>query len=157
MTKKFRKYKTKTPGQERKYDAYVQSRAFQAYEDIDGGAPANNTTGVQNFDPILGGKKTKVYKRKRRKLDMDGSKIDGRTTSFRATVKRIKERQERLRDREVKSKLSQMGLEPDLTQTEDQTRSDKPLSHSGKSMLGGISTKKPSVSAKDVEKFKKKK
>ena len=156
MTKKFRKYKTKTPGQERKYDAYVQGRAFQAYEDVDGGAPANNTTGVQNFDPLLGGKKTKVYKRKRRKLDMDGSKIDGRTKTYRQTVKRIKERQERLRDREIKSKLSQMGLEPDLTQTEDEIRTDKPLSHSGKSMLGGISTKKPTVSAKDVEKFKKK-
>ena len=63
MTKKFRKFKIKTPGQERKYDTYVQGRAFQAYEDIEGGAPANNTTGVDNWDPLLGGKKTKVYKR----------------------------------------------------------------------------------------------
>ena len=58
---------------------------------------------IANWDPPLG-KSTKVYKRKRRELDMETLKaelkVDGRTKSYRETVRRIKERQERLKDRD---------------------------------------------------------
>ena len=68
---------------------------FQAYEDV----PANNTANVANWDPPLG-KPAKVYKRKRRELDMEtfnANRVDGRTRSYKETVRRIKERQERLK------------------------------------------------------------
>ena len=68
---------------------------FKAYED----APTNSTgPAIANWDPPLGKETKVVYKRKRRELDMEYSnKIDGRTRSYRETVRRIKERQERLK------------------------------------------------------------
>ena len=98
IKKKKRQYKNKTPGQERDYETLSARRMFQAYEDV----PTNNTANVANWDPPLG-KQTKVmYKRKKRELDMETfntNKVDGRTRSYRETVRRIKERQERLKDK----------------------------------------------------------
>ena len=95
IKKKKRAYKNKTPGQDRDFETLSARRMFQAYEDV----PANNTANVANWDPPLG-KPAKVYKRKRRELDMEtfnANRVDGRTRSYKETVRRIKERQERLK------------------------------------------------------------
>ena len=103
--KKKRAFKYRTPGQDRDYETLSVNRMFKAYEDkTDEDAPANATgPAIANWDPPLG-KSTKVYKRKRRELDMETLKaelkVDGRTKSYRETVRRIKERQERLKDRD---------------------------------------------------------
>ena len=91
--KKKRAFKNRTPGQDRDYETLSVNRMFKAYEDV----PTNNTANVANWDPVLG-TPTKVYKRKRRELDMETlkaelSRVDGRTKSYRETVRRIKERQ----------------------------------------------------------------
>ena len=65
---------------------------FQAYEDV----PTNNTANVANWDQPLGKKTKLVYKRKKRELDMEtfnANRVDGRTRSYKETVRRIKERQ----------------------------------------------------------------
>ena len=98
--KKKRQFKNTTPGQERDYEKLTAHRMFKAYEDV----PANHTgSAIANWDPPLG-KQTKVmYKKKKRELDMETfntNKVDGRTRSYRETVRRIKERQERLKDKD---------------------------------------------------------
>ena len=97
IKKKKRQYKNITPGQSRDYEELTANRMFKAYED----APTNSTgPAIANWDPPLGKETKVVYKRKRRELDMEYSnKIDGRTRSYRETVRRIKERQERLKSR----------------------------------------------------------
>ena len=98
IKKKKRAYKNKTPGQDRDFETLSARRMFQAYEDV----PANNTANVANWDPPLG-KPAKVYKRKRRELDMEtfnANRVDGRTRSYKETVRRIKERQERMKERQ---------------------------------------------------------
>jgi len=98
IKKKKRQYKNKTPGQERDYETLSARRMFQAYED----APTNSTgPAIANWDPPLGKQTKVVYKRKRRELDMETfnvNKVDGRTRSYKETVRRIKERQEKLKD-----------------------------------------------------------
>ena len=102
--KKKRQYKNRTPGQERDFEVLSARRMFKAYEDV----PANHTgSAIANWDPPLG-KETKVmYRKKRRELDMETLKaelkVDGRTKSYRETVRRIKERQEKMKEREGKS------------------------------------------------------
>ena len=105
IKKKKRAFKNKTPGQDRDYETLSVNRMFKAYEDrTDEDMPANHTgAAIANWDPPLG-KSTKVYKRKRRELDMETLKaelkVDGRTKNYKETVKRIKERQERLKARD---------------------------------------------------------
>ena len=99
--KKKRAFKNRTPGQDRDYETLSVNRMFKAYEDT----PANRTgPAIANWDPVLG-EPTKVYKRKRRELDMETlkaelSKVDGRTKNYKETVRRIKERQERLKGKD---------------------------------------------------------
>ena len=61
------------------------------------------------------GKPTKVYKRKRRELDMEtlqtDNRVDGRRKSYRETVRRIKERQERLKARDA-ARIKEPVLKP---------------------------------------------
>ena len=102
--KKKRQFKQRTPGQSRDYEELSAHRMFKAYEDV----PANHTgPAIANWDPVLG-KKTKImYRKKLKELDMETLKaelkVDGRTKSYRETVRRIKERQERIREREAKA------------------------------------------------------
>jgi len=102
--KKKRQFRNSTPGQSRDYEELSAHRMFKAYEDV----PANHTgSAIANWDPPLG-KETKVtYRKKRRELDMETLKaelkVDGRTKSYRETVRRIKERQEKMKERESKS------------------------------------------------------
>ena len=104
-----------TPGQVRDYATLVKGRSFQRFEQVkrtnEDGTPANATgPAVANWDPLLGGKKTpKVYVRKKR-LNMDDNRIDGRTHAYRAVVKRIKERNAKAAEREATQKLSQFGV-----------------------------------------------
>ena len=98
IKKKKRQFKNKTPGQSRDYEELSANRMFKAYEDV----PTNNTANVANWDPPLGKQPKVVYKRKRRELDMEtfnANRVDGRTRSYKETVRRIKERQERLKAR----------------------------------------------------------
>ena len=100
IKKKKRQFKNKTPGQSRDYEELSARRMFQAYEDT----PANHTGPAIAGYPIPLGKPTKVtYKKKKRELDMEtfnANKVDGRTRSYRETVRRIKERQERMKERQ---------------------------------------------------------
>ena len=59
-TSKVRKYRQVTPGQVRDYEKLSAARMFQAYEEseVEEDAPANNTSGVANFDPLLGGNRS---------------------------------------------------------------------------------------------------
>ena len=105
--KKKRAYKNRTPGQERDYETLSARRMFQAYEDT----PANHTgSAIANWDPPLGKPAKVTYKKKKRELNIDTSqtdnKIDGRTKSYRETVRRIKERQERMKERQSDNNLS---------------------------------------------------
>ena len=107
--KKKRQYKNKTPGQERDFEILSARRMFQAYEDV----PANHTgPAIANWDPLLG-KPTKImYKKKKRELDMEtfnANRVDGRTKSYRETVRRIKERQERLKELQAKDTINQVN------------------------------------------------
>ena len=113
--KKKRAFKNRTPGQERDFEILSARRMFQAYEDkTDEDAPVNHTgPAIANFDPPLG--KTKVYKRKRRELNMDtlqtDNRVDGRRKNYRETVRRIKERQERLKARDA-ARIKEPVLKP---------------------------------------------
>ena len=108
--KKKRAFKNRTPGQDRDYETLSVNRMFKAYEEM----PANNTANVANWDPPLG-KPTKVYKRKRRELDMEtlqtDNRVDGRRKNYRETVRRIKERQERLKARDA-ARIKEPVLKP---------------------------------------------
>ena len=110
--KKKRQYKNKTPGQERDFEILSARRMFQAYED----APTNSTgPAIANWDPPLG-KSTKVmYRKKKRELNMDtlqtDNRVDGRRKNYRETVRRIKERQERLKARDA-ARIKEPVLKP---------------------------------------------
>ena len=114
--KKKRAFKYRTPGQDRDYETLSVNRMFKAYEDkTDEDAPANATgPAIANWDPPLG-KSTKVYKRKRRELDMEtlqtDNRVDGRRKNYRETVRRIKERQERLKARDA-ARIKEPVLKP---------------------------------------------
>ena len=97
IKKKKRVFKNSTPGQSRDYETLTVQRMFKAYEDT----PANHTgPAIANWDPPLG-KPTKImYKKKKRELDMETfntNRVDGRTRTYKETVRRIKECQERFK------------------------------------------------------------
>ena len=110
--KKKRQYKNKTPGQERDFEILSARRMFKAYEDV----PANHTgPAIANWDPPLG-KPTKImYKKKKRELDMEtlqtDNRIDGRTKSYRDAVRRIRERQEKMKERQTNDNVNQFALQ----------------------------------------------
>ena len=102
IKKKKRQFRNSTPGQSRDYEELTVHRMFKAYED----APVNHTGPAVAGYPIPLGKPTKVtYKKKKRELDMEtlqtDNRIDGRTKSYRETVRRIKERQEKIKERQT--------------------------------------------------------
>ena len=104
IKKKKRQFKNKTPGQSRDYEELTVHRMFKAYEED--GMPANHTGPAIAGYPIPLGKETKVmYRKKRRELNMDtlqtDNRVDGRTRSYRETVRRIKERQEKMKERQT--------------------------------------------------------
>ena len=118
---KGRKFKIKTPGQERDFDTLVKFRKFQRYEQVEdviltaedaptmsagtGGFSSNpEKSGVDGYDPILGGKTTKAYRRKPR------LPVDGRSKGYREAVKRIKERNAKEVQKNLAQKLSQFGV-----------------------------------------------
>ena len=163
IKKKKRQYKNKTPGQERDYETLSARRMFQAYEDV----PTNNTANVANWDPPLG-KQTKVmYKRKKRELDMETfntNKVDGRTRSYRETVRRIKERQERMKERQSDNNTvnnialqaaNPFGKEVDeIHSPKDRTSTDAAIAAWTKA--GGKTKKLPSGQPKGMDKRRKK-
>ena len=112
IKKKKRTFKNTTPGQSRDYDELSAHRMFKAYEDT----PANSTgPAIANWDPPLG-KSTKVmYKKKKRELDMEtlqtDNRIDGRTKSYREAVRRIRERQEKMKERKTNDNVNQFALQ----------------------------------------------
>ena len=102
IKKKKRQFRNSTPGQSRDYEELTVHRMFKAYEE----APVNHTGPAVAGYPIPLGKPTKVtYKKKKRELDMEtlqtDNRIDGRTKSYRETVRRIKERQEKIKERQT--------------------------------------------------------
>jgi len=111
-------------------------KKFKDYKKED--APANNTSGVANWNPLLG-KSPRVMVRKKKKLDLvnltnlNDYKVDGRKKNYRAAVKRIRERQEKLRERELKKKLSMFGMQgnpfiPTFTKEETELKEDTIMS-----------------------------
>jgi len=160
--KKKRQYKNKTPGQERDFEILSARRMFQAYED----APTNSTgPAIANWDPPLG-KTTKVYKRKRRELDMETlktelSKVDGRTKNYKETVRRIKERQERLKARDGSPSVKEPVLKPNpFGHPVAEIHSAKDTSHIDKAVAafkkkGGVITKLKPGQPKGMSKSRK--
>ena len=110
--KKKRQFRNSTPGQSRDYEKLSAHRMFKAYEDV----PANHTgPAIANWDPPLG-KSTKVmYRKKKRELDMEtlqtDNRIDGRTKSYRDAVRRIRERQEKMKERQTNDNVNQFALQ----------------------------------------------
>jgi len=112
IKKKKRHYRNSTPGQERDYETLSARRMFKAYEDT----PANHTgSAIANVDPPLGKPVKIMYKKKKRELDMEtlqtDNRIDGRTKSYKEAVRRIKERQERSRERQTNDNVNQFALQ----------------------------------------------
>ena len=70
-----RKFKITTPGQVRDFEILVKNRRFQKYEEItpqEEDAPANATgPAIANWDPLLGGKKPKIFLKRKRKITND--------------------------------------------------------------------------------------
>ena len=108
INKKKRKFKITTPGQVRDFEILVKNRRFQKYEEVtpkEEDAPANATgPAIANWDPLLGGKKPKIFLKRKRKVS---ERVDGRSKAYRQTVKRIKERQVRKQQKEVEQRFSQ--------------------------------------------------
>ena len=102
-----RKFKNQTPGQVRDYKHFVAARRFKAFEQIESvqikneDAPVNSVAGG-GVDMAPNAKSTSVFIKRR--------KVDGRSKEYREAVRRIKERQEKINQREVEKKLSQFGL-----------------------------------------------
>ena len=102
-----RKFKQTTPGQVRDYKHFVNKRRFQKFEQVDSiqpkneDAPANSVAGG-GVDMAPNAKGTKVFMKKFR--------VDGRTKEYREANRRIKERQERIAQRQVQSKLDMFGV-----------------------------------------------
>ena len=67
INKKKRKFKITTPGQVRDFEILVKNRRFQKYEEVtpkEEDAPANATgPAIANWDPLLGGRKAKIFTR----------------------------------------------------------------------------------------------
>ena len=85
---------------------------FKAYEDT----PANHTgSAIANWDPPLGKPAKVMYKKKKRELDMEtlqtDNRIDGRTKSYREAVRRIRERQEKMKERKTNDNVNQFALQ----------------------------------------------
>ena len=102
-----RKFKQTTPGQVRDYKHFVNKRRFQKFEQVESiqpkneDAPANSVAGG-GVDMAPNAKGTKVFMKKFR--------VDGRTKEYREANRRIKERQERIAQRQVQSKLDMFGV-----------------------------------------------
>ena len=117
--KRSRKYRQVTPGQVRDYEKLSAARMFQAYEQkTDEEMPATNTSGVANWDPLLGGKKTTVYLKKRRK-------VDGRTKDYKETVQRVQARRDALAARELEQKLNMFGVQSNPFKEETEMENNK--------------------------------
>ena len=98
---------------------------FQAYEQkTDEEIPATNTKGVEGYPLPLGGKKTTVYIRKRRKVEEDG-RIDGRTKGYRETVQRVQARRDALAARELEQKLNMFGVQSNPFKEETEMENNK--------------------------------
>ena len=122
MAKKTRKYKQVTPGQVRDYEKLTATRMFQAYEEteVDEDAPANQTSGVANWDPLLGGRKAKIFTRKRRK-------IDARSKDYREAIKRTQARRDAVATRETEHKLNMFGVQSNPFKEETEMKNKKYL------------------------------
>ena len=122
MAKKTRKYKQVTPGQVRDYEKLTATRMFQAYEEseVDEDAPANQTSGVANWDPLLGGRKAKIFTRKRRK-------IDARSKDYREAIKRTQARRDAVATREAEHKLNMFGVQSNPFKEETEMKNKKYL------------------------------
>ena len=130
-----RKFKQITPGQSRDYKYLVKNRKMQRYEEViltaedaptmsagTGGFSSNpEKSGVDGYDPILGGKTTKVYRRKPR------LPVDGRTKGYREAVKRILDRNHKRQQQEIAQRLSQFGVSSNPFQKEETNMSKKYL------------------------------
>ena len=118
-SKKKRKFRQVTPGQVRDYEKLSAARMFQAYEQkTDEDAPTTNTSGVANWDPLLGDKKTSVYLKKRRK-------VDGRTKDYKETVQRVQARRDALAARELEQKLNMFGVQSNPFKEETEMENNK--------------------------------
>jgi len=109
-----RKFKLSTPGQDRDYKKFVSNRRFQKFEEIepqDEDVPANSVAGG-GVDMAPNASGTRVFMKRKR------SGVDGRTREYRATQKRIKERNAKTQEREAVKKLSQFGVTSNPFQTE---------------------------------------
>ena len=106
---KGRKFKIKTPGQERDFETLVKFRKFQRYEQVedvkltDEDAAVNSIAGG-GVDMAPNASGTKVWM-KRRRLE-----VDGRSKAYRAATKRIKERNAKVVQKNLAQKLSQFGV-----------------------------------------------
>ena len=165
IKKKKRVFKNSTPGQSRDYETLSARRMFQAYEDT----PANHTgSAIANWDPPLGKTAKVMYKKKKRELDMETfntNRIDGRTKSYRETVRRIKERQERMKERQSNDNntvnnialqaANPFGKEVDeIHSPKDRTSTDAAIAAWTKA--GGKTTKLKSGQPKGMDKRRKK-
>ena len=102
-----RKFKQTTPGQVRDYKHFVSSRRFTRYEQVEEVQPKNedaptNSVAGGGVDMAPNAKGTKVFMKKFR--------VDGRTKEYREANRRIKERQEKIAQRQVQSKLDMFGV-----------------------------------------------
>ena len=124
MAKKTRKYKQITPGQVRDYEKLTAGRMFQAYEEIEvdeEGMPANNTSGVADpHNRILGGRKARIFTRKRRK-------IDARSRDYREAIKRTQARRDATTARETEQKLNMFGVHSNPFKEETEMKNKKYL------------------------------
>ena len=100
-----RKFKQTTPGQVRDYKHFVNQRRFVKYEQVESvqqeDAPVNSVAGG-GVDMAPNAKGTKVFMKKYR--------VDGRTKEYREANRRIKERQERIAQKQVQAKLDMFGV-----------------------------------------------
>jgi len=123
-TSKSRKYKQVTPGQVRDYEKLTAARMFQAYEEIEvdeEGMPANNTSGVADpHNRILGGRRARIFTRKRRK-------IDARSKDYREAIKRTQARRDAVRTREAEHKLNMFGVQSNPFKEETEMKNKKYL------------------------------
>ena len=136
MTKKInkRKFKLKTPGQDRDFETLVKNRRFQRYEEVkphEEDAPANAVAhGGVDMAPNARG--ARVFVKRRR--------LDGRTKEYRETVARIKARQQKVTERQVKAKLAQFGVATNPFVREDITMDNKYLTTKEGSIEAAVMT-----------------
>jgi hypothetical protein len=102
-----RKFKQTTPGQVRDYKHFVNKRRFQKFEQVESVQPKNedapaNAVAHGGVDMAPNAKGTKVFMKKYR--------VDGRTKEYREANRRIKERQEKLAQKQVQAKLDMFGV-----------------------------------------------